>query len=416
MTYQSFAATPKIGQSTPSFHLPALAYRLGGRTWYAATLNMEAVGNFVSTSSIKKQNVEIIKAEIKNRFLDREHKEEIKQYLKEEEEFIIPPITLVSPEPLIFVRTRFDNEVEEDRVLTDKEYLEKYGSATGFLVVNVNFKFECLDGNHRSVAIRELAEEAVEYIKDSHLLLNIVIENRVRKIRQDFVDVNKNAKSTTPSINTLFNTRDPLSNLVADTLEKFKWLNQTTELLGTSVSKNGKEIFTLNNLKNAVVELAGYSSSSAISKKLYDELANPSFKTELINRVNKFFELLSKNPTIRTMIIDRDETPSLRAESLISSGTGIIICAKLFNLAFEDFDIKIKKAKENKEKKEVLEALEKALEASLESIVLYDWSRKNPMFKGTVIIDEKIQNSRKSILNATELLAAEILDIDMVKA
>lgn len=399
MEFQSFANTPRIGQSTPSFHLPALAYRLGGRIWYAATLNMEAVGNFVNTSSVKKQNVEIIKSDIKNRFLDREHKEDIKTYMKEEPEYIIPPITLVSPEPLIFVRTRFENELEQDRVLTDKEYIEKYGSATGFLVVNVNYKFECLDGNHRSVAIRELAEESVEHVKDSHLLLNIVVEDRIRKIRQDFVDVNKNAKSTTPSINTLFNTRDPLANLVADTLDKFEWLNSTTELLATSVSKNAKEIYTLNNLKNAVVELAGYHSFSAAPKKLYEDLTNPAFKNELVYRVEKFFNLLSKNPTIRTMIVDRDQAPALRAETIISSGTGIIICAKLFYIAFEHFnDVD-------------------ALETHLKNIVLYDWSRTNTLFEGTVLVDEKIQNSRKSILTATEFLAEEILGtLDAVKA
>jgi DNA sulfur modification protein DndB len=393
MSFQSFADAPRIGQSTPSFQIPAIAYRSGGRIWYAATLTMEAVGNFVSTSSIKKQNQEIIKTEIKNRFLDREHKEEIKNYLKEEPEFIIPPITLVSPEPLIFVRTRFENELEQDRVLSDKEFIEKYGSATGFLVVNVRYKFECLDGNHRSVAIRELAEEAADYIKDSHLLLNIVVEDRVRKIRQDFVDVNKNAKSTTPSINTLFNTRDPLSNLVADTLEKFKWLTDTTELLSTSVSKNAKEIYTLNNLKNAVVEIAGYHSFSGVSKKLYEDLANPSFKAKLIFRVDTFFNLLSKNPTIRTMVIDRDQAPALRTESLIPSGTGIIICAKLFNFAFEKFNE------------------EEALQTRLKNIIDYDWSRTNSLFQGTVIVDEKIQNSRKAILTATEFLAEDILGI-----
>ncbi|WP_445928409.1 DNA sulfur modification protein DndB [Lysinibacillus sp. FSL M8-0134] len=40
------------------------------------------------------------------------------------------------------------------------------------------------------------------------MLLNILYEKDTRKIRQDFVDVNQNAKQTSTSINTLFNTRD----------------------------------------------------------------------------------------------------------------------------------------------------------------------------------------------------------------
>lgn len=71
----------------------------------------------------------------------------------------------------------------------------------------------------------------------SSLLLNIVCEADMMKIRQDFVDVNKNAKQTTPSINTLFNTRDPLPKLVAELMSKSTYLEDITNILSTSVSK-----------------------------------------------------------------------------------------------------------------------------------------------------------------------------------
>ena len=62
------------------------------------------------------------------------------------------------------------------------------------------------------------------------------------KIRQDFVDINQNAKTTTATINTLFNTRDPLSKLTSETIDSTDYLNENTELLSASVSKNSKKL------------------------------------------------------------------------------------------------------------------------------------------------------------------------------
>ncbi|RAS75192.1 DNA sulfur modification protein DndB [Priestia endophytica] len=176
------------------------------------------------------------------------HKNEIKNYIVEESHFTIPPITLVSYdelnfEPFVFGSTK-QIKTKEELMST----LESCGSLAGMMQLPVDYEFECLDGNHRTVAIRELAQETPELIANSNMLLNIVYEKDRRKIRQDFVDINKNAKQTTPSINTLFNTRDPLSCIVMDILENSDYLESITELLSTSVSKNSKDIYTLNNI------------------------------------------------------------------------------------------------------------------------------------------------------------------------
>jgi DNA sulfur modification protein DndB len=309
-----------LGAGTPVVQVPALEYISGKRTWYAITLQYKTLGKFVGTTGIKPKGKEIIGLDIRNRFLDRKHKDDIKDYIKIEEEFIIPPITLVATVSLDFRPYTF-NGVAPD--------LETTGSRAGIIMLPLDFEFECLDGNHRSVAIKELAFEEPSFIAGSNMLLNIVIESRARKIRQDFVDVNKNAKPTTSSINTLFNTRDPLSALVSDivvdgTIEGLEYLNETTELLATSVSKNSKKIFTINNIKNAIVEIGGYNSQSTGIKTISEKLTDEDFKNQLVNQVKIFFEVLKENPTIKQCIVDRESTPVVREKNIITSGTGII--------------------------------------------------------------------------------------------
>lgn len=247
-----------FGVSTGVMVFPALMYRSGERTWYAITISYKTLGKFIQTSAVKKKN-QIISKDIKNRFLDKDHKNDIKKYIHEEKQFTLPPVTLVSYEYLDFRPYEFlgDNNGNNESI---DEKLDRLGSVTGQIVLPIDYEFECLDGNHRVVAIRELANENPELISGSHMLLNIVFEKNEKKIRQDFVDVNKNAKQTTSSINTLFNTRDPITGMINDVMDFVPYLKETTELLATSVSKNSKDLYTINNIKNAVIELAGYNS------------------------------------------------------------------------------------------------------------------------------------------------------------
>jgi DNA sulfur modification protein DndB len=363
-----------LGAGTPVVQVPALEYLSGRRRWYAITLQYKTLGKFVSTTGIKPKGKEVIGSEIRNRFLDKKHVNDIRGYIKIEPEFTIPPITLVSPVELDFRPYTF-NGVTPD--------LETTGSRAGIIMLPLDFEFECLDGNHRSAAIKELALEEPQFIAGSNILLNIVIENRGRKIRQDFVDVNKNAKATTSSINTLFNTRDPLSALINDLVvdgdvEELQYLNETTELLATSVSKNSKKIFTINNIKNAVAEIGGYNSQSAGIKVVSKKLTNEEFKTQLDRRIQIFFRVLKENPYIKQCIEDRDNIPDIREKSLITSGTGIIVLARVAGHIFENFE-------------------ESQVHNEINKLMNLDWSRENELFKGSIVAEDKILNSRGAI-------------------
>ncbi|MFL0575021.1 DNA sulfur modification protein DndB [Priestia megaterium] len=372
-----------------TINVPALKYKSGNRIWYAITIPYRALGKFIHTSSTKKKNQDIIKSEIRNRFLDSGHKNEIKSYIMDEPEFTIPPVTLVSFDELDFRPYTFGDESIEEQ----QQRFESVGSIAGVVILPIDYEFECLDGNHRTVAIRELANEAPNAIADSNMLLNIVYESRPRKIRQDFVDVNKNAKQTSSSINTLFNTRDKVSGLVVDLVDGLDYLKETTELLATSVSKNSKDIYTINNIKNVVIELAGYNSQSNKAEKISNFFKEDNeFENEVRKRAKLFFEELKYNDFIQECLRNREKTSELRNNSVITSGTGIIVAARIGGFILGNLSL---------DEHQVREELTK--------LFTIDWSRKNSLFQGNIIgAQEKILNSRDAISSATKVLMLKL--------
>lgn len=378
-----------MGSSMATINVPALKYKSGKRIWYAITISYKVLGKFIHTSSTKKKNQEIIKSEIKNRFLDANHKNEIKDYIKAEPEFTIPPVTLVSFEELDFRPYTFGDETSEQL----NQRFDSVGSMAGVIVLPIDYEFECLDGNHRTVAIRELVSESPEVISDSNILLNIVFESRSRKIRQDFVDVNKNAKQTSSSINTLFNTRDKVSGLVVDMIEEIDYLSETTELLSTSVSKNSKDIYTINNIKNAFVELAGYNSQSTKSEKLSNIFKeDEEFEKVVKNRGKLFFEELKYNTFIQKCLQERDKTSDIRNAVIITSGTGIIVAARVGGFILGKLSLEEGQAR-----------------TELRKLFQIDWSRKGKLFIGNIIgSEEKILNSRDAIASAANAVMREL--------
>mgnify|MGYP001064784031 CR=1 FL=1 len=378
-----------MGSPMATINLPALKYKSGGRVWYAITIPYRALGKFIQTSSAKRRNQETIKSEIRNRFLDPTHKNEIKNYILEEPQFTIPPVTLVSYDSLDFRPYSFPDENQEQQ----DDRFDSVGSIAGVVVLPIDYEFECLDGNHRTVAIRELANEAPEAVVDSNMLLNIVYEQNPRKIRQDFVDVNKNAKQTSSSINTLFNTRDKTSGLVVDIIEQLDYLDETTELLATSVSKNSKDIYTINNIKNVVVEIAGFNSQSAKTEKISVLLRDDqSFEDEVKKKALLFFKELRYNNFIEECLSNKDKTPEIRNTSLITSGTGIIVAARAASYILNNFNLENGQARQE-----------------LQNLFRIDWSRTSEIFQGSIVgSGQKILNSRDAISSATQAVMKKL--------
>ena len=375
------------GSYASGTELNSLMYYMGGRYWIATALPYVVIGNLVLTTQVKQKN-SAISTEVVNRFLDTTHVKELKRYIAENSKsFTIPPITLVSKTRLPFKPVTFGNEVisNEEEML---ELIKEVGSLMGKVTLPLGYTFTCLDGNHRTKAIAEMSIENPELIKGNNMLCNIVHETDNIRIRQDFVDINQNAKVTTASINTLFNSRDPIAKLTAQLIDSIPYLSETTELLATSISKNSKKLYTLNNIKSAIIELAGFNSQSKPSvTKLSNELHENKQSTEtLALMVDVFFDLLKSNQLIKEFLTKESERDSIRNNGIISSGTGLIIVTRVIHEAMKYGD-------------------HPSFEDVTKIILNYDWTRANNFFIGKILSsDRTVVNSISSINITTDTL------------
>ncbi|MHB8128993.1 MAG: DNA sulfur modification protein DndB, partial [Mobilitalea sp.] len=377
---------PQVGYATPSFTFPAIAYYSGQRIWYAITVPYAVLrSGLIKTSTVRKKGQEVINSEVRNRFLDKVHKDDIKSYITEEDKYTIPPITLVSTERLPFEPFIFGTI--EKTISTDEFYeiLKVTGSLAGMIQLPLDYQFECLDGNHRVAAIQELVDETPQITQGSNILLNVVLEKNKNKIRQDFVDVNKNARQTTPSINTLFNTRDAVPNIVSKVMEEIEYLEALVDMIITSISKNSNQVYTLNNIKNVVVELAGYDAQSG---KSAEEKANKLLKEDeakkiqVLNRTLAFFNALKNNEYINQCMINHHAVKEIRPISVLTVGIGLSLAASIANYIFSNFQGE----DQNQQ---------------LIKLMQFDWSRSNQLFLETGLVGEggAIANTRAIVIN-----------------
>ena len=374
---------------SPSITLPGVKYKSANRQWITVTIPLMYLGNFVKVSKVKDKNDPIPK-NIRNRFLDPKHKNDIKRYLTEEKEFIIPPITLVSDKPIAFTASSLFGVNE----FITEEQMNSVSSISGLAHFPICQKFECLDGNHRVAAITEIAEENPTVLEGSCVVLNIVYETRLKKIRQDFVDINQNAKSTSASINTLFDSRDPISNIVIDILDKYDYIKEKIDIVSTSISKNSKDIYTISNIRNFIIELSGYSSQSKVSIQNFSNKlkADKSMELNVRLRTEKVFSLFRDNNIIKECINDDASILRLREESIITSGAGLLILGRVIGNIYK------------------YERDEKVIDKCLFNIVNYNWSRSNKLLKDSVLTSKgTLSLTQSSLTDVTKKLCSIII-------
>ncbi|WP_252235679.1 DNA sulfur modification protein DndB [Clostridium sp. ZS1] len=392
--FETISAQPfTSGSFASGTDINSVMYYSGGRYWYACPLPFSVLGALIQTTSVKGKNA-AISLEVVNRFLDKKHVNELKMYiLTNRDNFTIPPVTLVSKSDVLFRPIDFGNGdfPNKDSLL---EKVKIIGSALGKVTIPLGYTFTALDGNHRCKAIAELAAEHPDIVVSNNLLCNIVHETDILKIRQDFVDINQNAKTTTATINTLFDTRDPLARLTSEVINGIDYLGECVELFSASISKTSKKLYTLNNIKNSIVEISNHDSQSKSSiKGLSQDLKiDKNLQQTLKLELDMFYDLLKENHVIKTYLEANtvDEKVKARTSGVITSGVGLIIVSRV-----------IANAAEHTEGFTHEEIIRKVIE--------FDWRRSNPFFKGKIISDGgNIISNISSIKETANALLAEL--------
>lgn len=141
-------------------------------------------------------------------------------------------------------------------------------AALGLLQIPMDAQILINDGQHRRAAIEEALREAPEIGQDNVPVLFFVDEGLERS-QQMFADLNKYAVRPSNSLSTLYDHRDPGSELARYLVTECIAFKTLTEMEKSTISNRSTKLFTLSSIKHA---------SRALLRKKVKEGASPEEK------------------------------------------------------------------------------------------------------------------------------------------
>ncbi len=325
--------------------------------------------------------------------LDRAHAEDIKNYLLNNDDYVLGTITLNATNSLDVKIAIKKSDLDGIEYKTNK-------TANVYLYVRDGALLQIADGQHRKLGIATALNEDPDRFRSESILLDLILEGDIVKAHQDFVDMNANVKPMAKSITTVFDTRGTVNKLTVDLYRSVSGFGDANvEALVTSISKNSAKIFTINNMRNAVVEyLTGKSQSSLRSaeKELAEKYpvgqldSDPAAKAAydgLLTDCRDFFELMSTtikpwNDVVKMGARRKaSDVRPLREENVCLSGVGLIVLARAGYFIKRDDPSRIKDR--------------------LRLLGTVDWSRNSKMWQDArLVTGGKITSNRSTILAA----------------
>ncbi len=165
----------------------------------------------------------------------------------------------------------------------------------GMLTVSMDAQILINDGQHRRAAIEEAIKEAHELGHD-HIPVLFFVDKDLKRSQQMFADLNKHAVRPNESISTLYDHRDPSSELARHIVKNVDCFRSLTEMEKSSLSNRSTKLFTLSSIKLASRALLRKSAKDLITDE-EKELATE-FWTEVCNNIKDW--QLAKQKAVST--------------------------------------------------------------------------------------------------------------------
>jgi|SRR5690554_2895762 len=258
----------------------------------------------------------------------------------------------------------------------DFEFISFEGMDLGVLKVSMDSVFLINDGQHRKTAI-DLAIEEDQSLGDETIPVVFFKDKGLKRSQQMFTDLNKHAVNTSKSLNTLYDSNDPIAILTREVIRKIDFFDMYTDKESDTLGKYSKNLFTLNNFYQANVELIN---GININKEVKDF-------------VLKFWILIQKNVVewndLKNKIITKK---SLRENYIITQGVVLQAFGKLGNFLFKNNQYDLK--------------------TTLKKINNINWLRSNRIWENRTLINGKVVKS-KSTINLTYLKIKELLNLPL---
>jgi DNA sulfur modification protein DndB len=124
------------------------------------------------------------------------------------------------------------------------------GQNMGSLEIPMDAQILINDGQHRRAAIEQAIKDSPDLGYDNISVL-FFIDEKLQRSQQMFADLNKHAVRPSDSISTLYDFRDPLSDLARYLSKHVDVFSRMTEMEKSSISNRSSKLFTLSSIKNA---------------------------------------------------------------------------------------------------------------------------------------------------------------------
>ena len=121
----------------------------------------------------------------------------------------------------------------------------KESSNIGELEIDMSATFLINDGQHRKAAIVK-AIEVDESLKDETIAVVIYRDKGLARSQQMFTDLNKHAVNTSKSLNTLYDSKDPMAVMTKQVVAQVPFLRKYTDKEKDNLANYAAKLFTLN--------------------------------------------------------------------------------------------------------------------------------------------------------------------------
>lgn len=398
------------------YYIKAMIFKQSSRIVYRSVLSFWDVVNLCEHTPVRPNDDKDIILDlnnIKNRYLEPKHGNDIVFYIKDNiDDFILPNLTTIINEPLLIV-DNIDSENSID-ININRELQNNKGCIMAHLKINKNMKFRISDGNHRTYALHKLVEKKLinGEIEGLYIGIDFYLETDKEKEKDMFIRLNT-TKSIHSSVMALMNGRDLISYSVKSLLgvsdnynyvvehfypEKEKYIG--VDLVSDNTPKSNNTV-SFNMIKNMISLLAfGVVNADKKFEERYrdDKLSYIKFMKKIADFLNYIFNNCEPFNNIN---LEVENVKELRKNYISMTGAGLYIIAQIGHVAIKYEEIDIIK---------VAEAIcdlnwERQISNSSDKLIA------NPIFLGGILSQNmKISNNRTAISSTTAKLK-EILKL-----
>lgn len=300
-------------------HIPAMQGKQGDRRMYLLLVtNNVLMRNFAAEAEVADSGNRV------QRSLDKKHADDIAQYIVDN--------------PADYILGAMTYAIDE----IDDSYFHPVapGAKVGTLVIPMEAKLRCLDGQHRRQAIGEAVRDEEDVAQDSSAIV-LYVEDDYAKRRQMFSDMNATPKVVSKALNITFDNRDPYAQAAQTLADEHPLLKGVVELTKSRITASDPKFFSLSGVYDGLKRFdLGSVLPRGRSPKEHDHDYLVMKGTELFDLIDSARpELLATKEQIEQAETSKDGVAIMkqfREQSILASTTTLRVIAGALHEAMDE--------------------------------------------------------------------------------